>query len=174
MIINNFKDGITLADSFQHVAIRLLKANFHTNKVKISSLEEDLKDGMDFIIDDITKVAWRLRTFKYYEKYKKEFTIRSEVRKNITEFDKLRKVDYFLYTFLNEKETDFIYWKIYDLDRFFIEYDFLMTIHKGTVINIFKEISNKDGNAQPSAFRIFSDKKFKNALIKEGGSCEHT
>lgn len=166
--INNFKSGITLADSLQHVAIRLLKANFHTNKVRISSLEEDLKDGMDFIIEDTTKVAWRLRTYEYYEKFKHEFTIRSETTKNVTEFDKLRNVDYFLYTFLNEQETDFIYWKLYDIDRFFIEYDFLMTIHKGTTINIFKELNNKVGNAQPSAFRIFSDKKFKNALIKEG------
>lgn len=87
------------------------------------SIEADLTQGIDFAIFRIEpfSVAARLRRYKYYVKYKHQFTIRWSRPSGVeTEIDKVNTglVDYFFYGFVDEAEKKIIKYFIADLGVF--------------------------------------------------------
>jgi len=83
----------------------------------------DKEQATDFLVLDLNpiKVACRLRTYRYYEGFKDEFTIRSSLPTgNDTELQKIRKgfCDYMFYGFVDPEEKKIIKYTIIDLDVF--------------------------------------------------------
>jgi len=86
-------------------------------------VEADLERGQDFAIYVVHpfKVAVRLRRFDYFSAFHNEFTIRwARPFGTPTEIDKIRQglVQYFLYGFVNEAETEIIQYLLADLTKF--------------------------------------------------------
>lgn len=83
----------------------------------------DLEEGQDFGIYSVKpfNVGVRLRRFKHFQKYNREFTIRWSRPSGIkTEIDKIREalVDFILYGFLDKKGQNIIQYFIGDLKIF--------------------------------------------------------
>ena len=83
----------------------------------------DREKATDFYVLNIKpfQVACRLRTYKFYESFKNQFTIRCSLASgNETELDKIRKgfADYIFYGFVDEKEEKIIRYFIGDLNVF--------------------------------------------------------
>jgi len=86
-------------------------------------VEADLQEGQDFGIYSLKpfNVGVRLRRFKHFKPYNRQFTIRwSRPSGTKTEIDKIREglVDFILYGFLDEKEQNLIQYFIGDLKIF--------------------------------------------------------
>lgn len=86
-------------------------------------VEADTMEATDFLIFHIKpiKVAARLRTFAYLERYPDEFTIRYSRPSGVpTEIHKIRQglVDYLFYGFVNDTEDKIIKYFIGDLGIF--------------------------------------------------------
>ena len=99
--------------------IKAVLGNFFIKK----DINEDLHNGTDFLVLKVEqfRVAVRLRRFKYFEKYKDEFTIRWSRPSGVkTEYEKIMdgRVDYILYGFINECEDKIIHYFIGDLSVF--------------------------------------------------------
>ena len=82
--------------------------------------EQEATDFAIFVVNPF-RVAVRLRRFDYFHSFRNEFTIRWTRPSGIkTEIDKIREglVDYFLYGFLSQDETEIIQYFIADLKKF--------------------------------------------------------
>lgn len=89
----------------------------------VRDVEMDRKQATDFVVFTVRpfKVAARLRTHYYLERYPREFTIRWSRPSGVdTEIDKIRAglVDYMIYGFVSEDEERIVQYFIGDLDIF--------------------------------------------------------
>jgi hypothetical protein len=85
--------------------------------------EEDQEHNTDLIVLTLkpVRVACRIRTYEYLDKYEGEFTIRSGRPSGIkTELTKVVEGwgDYFFYGFANEHKTELVAWVLGDLKVF--------------------------------------------------------
>jgi hypothetical protein len=110
-----YAEDITLEKKFS----KLIKAILG-NQFIIQDEIADKQEGTDFLIMTVKpfRVAVRLRRYKYFLKYPKEFTIRWNRPLGVeTERHKIEKgyVDYLLYGFVDEAEENIIQYFIGDL-----------------------------------------------------------
>lgn len=114
----NFDCNIELERKF-HKMLKAILGNYFI----VQDHTLDIKEGTDFTVFMINpfRVGIRLRRFKYWHKFKNEFTIRYCLPSGIdTEYHKIMagSVDYILYGFLNQQETKIIQYFIGDLNIF--------------------------------------------------------
>lgn len=86
-------------------------------------VEEDMERNTDLIVLKMEplRIGCRIRRFKYFEKYKDEFTVRSGRPSGIkTELSKIIEGwgDFFFYGFSDEQEESLLSWNLCDLKVF--------------------------------------------------------
>ncbi len=105
---STYKKDRRIEDKFSKTLKSILGNVFIGNDIN-----KDLNEGTDFLTFTVKPftVGVRLRRYKYYKKYKDEFTLRWSRPSGVkTEIHKVREglVDYILYGFLSEKEDKII------------------------------------------------------------------
>ena len=101
---------------------------------------------------DAIRIAVRIRKHLYLEKYKNEFTIRSNRKNNLTEFAKIIKGygNYFFYGFANREESMLAFWRLLDLNEFRLSYMSQLYLGK----HLEQKRSNKDGSSDFFVFNV--------------------
>ncbi len=115
---STYRNDRKLEDQFANLTKNILGQTF-IGKQEIADIHE-ATDFAIFIVKPF-KVAVRLRRFDYFHSFHHQFTIRWSRPNGIkTEIHKIREglVDYLLYGFLNENETEIIQYFIADLRKF--------------------------------------------------------
>jgi hypothetical protein len=119
--------------------------------------EEDAEHNTDLVVLKLepVRIACRVRTYQYYERYPDEFTIRSDRPSgNKTELAKIVEGwgDYILYGFCTEDESRLTAWTLGNLDVFRLWFNQYIVKHKGRLPGIVQ--NNHDGSSSFRAFRI--------------------
>ncbi len=114
------------------------------------------------------KIACRIRHAKYI-KYQDEMTIRfkTQTNTNKTEFEKLFNdklpLNYYLYGFSNEEETDLISYKLIDWPKF---RDTMISQFKLRTLVVDKDFGHKY-NSDGSSFIWYNLNSFKECIVEE-------
>jgi len=113
-----FEKDWSLEHKFESEIKNILADQFITKNI-----EADLEQATDFAIYTVEpfKVAVRLRRYDYFPSFNHQFTVRWTRPSGVkTEIHKIRdgQVDYFLYGFINNTETQIIQYFIGDLTVF--------------------------------------------------------
>ena len=103
--------------------LREIKGILGENLIGEPPMEEDAERNTDLIVlkMEAVRIGCRIRRFKYFEKYKDEFTIRAGRPSGAkTELTKIVEGwgDYFFYGFSNQNESGLILWHLCDLKIF--------------------------------------------------------
>ena len=145
-----YKDYRKLSDTYITKAIEIIGDN-----AKVADDALDIHESTDFITEDNTRFAWRMRKHKWLSC--NDITIRYAIPDGSdTEFAKIMKGhgNYLLYTWLNENDTDFAKHVIIDLD---LLRDY---IKRGGYYDIKSNVSQDGGNK----FAIFSLTAIRNCI----------
>lgn len=119
--------------------------------------EDDAQHNTDLIVLklDAVRIACRVRTHKYIEKYGDEFTIRSERPHGVkTELTKIIEGwgDYILYGIANAEDAGLDVWVLGDLRVFRLWFNRQLVARHGKAPGI--EQANGDGSSNFRAFQI--------------------
>lgn len=105
--------------------------------IKEPPIIEDMEHNTDLVLKlESIRIACRIRKYKYFEKYKNEFTIRAGRPSNKkVELTKIIEGwgDYLFYGFSDRQETNLYYWKIIDLNKFRLYFNRFLIKNKGNV-----------------------------------------
>ena len=113
-----YREDIRLENRFTKTVKSILG-----NQFVVQDETSDQQYGTDFMLLTFKPftVAVRLRTFKYWQQYPNDFTIRWQRPSGVaTEIDKIRAghVDYLLYGFVDQREKNIVQYFIGDLSVF--------------------------------------------------------
>ena len=127
--------------------------------------EEDAERNTDLIILklDSVRIASRIRTFKFFEMAKNEFTVRSKRPSGVkTELAKIIEGwgDYFFYGFASESESGLYAWRILSLNVFRLWFNReLCGLDKYKTPGVVKTNADKS-----SSFHVFNILKIPNII----------
>jgi hypothetical protein len=119
--------------------------------------KEDVQHNTDLIVLTLKpyRIACRVRTYEYFERYPKEFTIRSSRPSGVeTELQKMLSGwgDYIFYGFENKDNSSLCAWILGDLDIFRLYVKSYSEDHGGKLPGV--EIPNFDESSKFRAFRL--------------------
>jgi len=128
------------------------------------SVEEDMEHNTDLIVlkFDSVRIACRIRTYDYFERYPNDITIRSERPSGVkTELTKIIEGwgDYLFYGFSNKDATALKKWKLISLNEFRLWFN-REIIKSKKMPGV--EQQNNDGS---SKFRAFNTTTMPSSLI---------
>lgn len=116
----NFLNNTKLENKFFSDYIHIITDEMNPISVRYDN-NADINDVADLIVMlpygsiSIEKaVAFRVRNFEYYDRYKEQFTLREAELKKILS----GKGDYYLYGFCDKEKRKLIHWTLFDLDIF--------------------------------------------------------
>lgn len=117
--IQNYKAQRPWSDTLTPRLLELLARYFDctTADMRLSDVDEDIRDGFDVLLPDGRHVGLRVRTFMQL-KYAHQFTVRAfRNQHGQNEQDKIKagKLDFMLYAFADEAGTGLHSWKLLDL-----------------------------------------------------------
>jgi hypothetical protein len=128
---------------------------------------KDTQQGTDLVVLSSRQlaIACRVREFRYYERYRHEFTIRSQSNGHRTELEKITEDhfgDFMFYGFVGPKEDGIVRWSLVDLDVFRDGVIF------GGATGIEKPNYTRDGRLDGTALTAFKFSRFPESLIVAG------
>jgi len=149
----NYKKDREHSDLYLSEIIKILEPLKKKISIEISSDEIDQNEAADLVFPE-KRIACRIRSSKFIERYLDEFTIRaSRISGATTEFEKINDgyADWMFYGFIGEgPRIYFKHWKVIDLDAF--------RYHQNNNLHLidWKKIFNEDQSTGFHAYKISS------------------
>ena len=148
--MNNYEKSKSWSDKF----IIQIKRSLGEVFIIEATHEDDTEFNTDLLMPNGDRIACRIRRHTYWEKYRDQFTIRTERPSGMkSELEKILEGwgDYIFYGFSNPDETGLTQWFIGNLDAFRVYLKNYMEQNEGQLPGI--EHNNRDGS---SSFRAFN------------------